>query len=475
MSQRQTTHTSPDLRQVARLLLLAILMSSVFATLARAQTYSLLYNFGTTGSDPLSPSNPGVLAQARDGNLYGTTPFGGTLNFGTVYRVTPAGVLTVIYNFNDTNGYGPVSGVTLGNDGYLYGTATFGGNNFSGTVYKVTTTGVITVLHHFASGDDGASPFSAPVQGIDGNFYGTTQGGGANAKGTVYKLSPQGTETVLYAFDDTHGKWPSAGLVQGTDGSFYGVAGSGGTNDDGVAFKITPAGNFTVLFNFDSAHGEGPSSALIQGNDGNFYGTTIRGGAAGVGTIFKMTAAGAVTVIHDFGVVENDGSSGLAGLVQAADGNLYGGTVQGGPGVDGTLFRVTLAGTGFSNQHNFDGTDGESLDSAMVQHTNGILYGATNAGGSVDEGVFFSLNEGAGSFVSLVTSAGKSGATVGILGQGLTETTKASFNGVRAAKFHVFSDTYMTATVPSGAKTGFVSVVTTGGALKSNKKFRVIP
>jgi uncharacterized repeat protein (TIGR03803 family) len=211
---------------------------------------------------------------------------------------------------------------------------------------------------------------------------------------------------------------------------------------------------------------------LVQGTDGNFYGTTyLGGGPTNSGIVFKVTAAGALTVLHEFN--GTDGSTPTAGLVQATDGNFYGTTPTGGSGKVGVIYKITSAGT-YSVVYNFDGTTGESPNVALVQHANGILYGNTTMGGTDNHGVFYSLNIGAAPFVRLVHNSAKVAKAVEILGQGFTGATKVSFNGT-AATFTVASDTYLTATVPAGAKTGFVDVVTPSGILKSNKTFRVTP
>jgi len=211
--------------------------------------FSVLYNFGTGNGDPESPSYQGIIAQGRDGNLYTTAGQGGSNN-GAVFKVTPAGTLTVLYNFDGTHGNYPASGLTLGTDGNLYGTTVFGGANSRGTIFNVAPSGSLTVLYSFPSQFDGASPEAPPVQGTDGNWYGTASGGGLN-KGTVYQLTPSGTFAVLYRFSVTDGSIPIAPLVQGTDGSFYGTTPYGGANGYGEIFKITTAGALTVLYSFD--------------------------------------------------------------------------------------------------------------------------------------------------------------------------------------------------------------------------------
>jgi len=434
-----------------------LLLTVATATPSHAQ-FSVLHNFGTKSGDGTNPSYSGIVAQGRDGNMYSTTGNGGTFNLGTVFKITPAGTLTVIYNFDGPHGSEPYGGLTLGTDGNFYGTA-FGGGKFGyGTVFQITPGGTVTVLHNFAS-TDGSNPHAPPIQGTDGNFYGTTQTGGTNVYyGTVYKITPSGTITTLYSFDVTHGYYPVAPLVQGTDGNFYGTTIHGGASNEGIVFRITPSGKLTVFYTFDVTHGDQPYSPLIQGNDGNFYGTITGGGSTGLGTVFKLTPTGKITVLFNFAAGAGP-SVPYAGLVQATDGFFYGNTFQGGTKSDGAVFRINANGQ-LSSLHDFDATTGAIPEVTLLQHTNGILYGDTVQGGTsipacgnLGCGVFYRWNAGLKPFVSLVSTSGKIGKIIEILGQGFTGTTGVSFNGV-AATFKVVSATYMTAVVPTGATTG---------------------
>ncbi len=244
-------------------------------------------------------------------------------------------------------------------------------------------------------------------------------------------------------------------------------------------FRITPSGKLTVFYTFDVTHGDQPYSPLIQGNDGNFYGTITGGGSTGLGTVFKLTPTGKITVLFNFAAGAGP-SVPYAGLVQATDGFFYGNTFQGGTKSDGAVFRINANGQ-LSSLHDFDATTGAIPEVTLLQHTNGILYGDTVQGGTsipacgnLGCGVFYRWNAGLKPFVSLVSTSGKIGKIIEILGQGFTGTTGVSFNGV-AATFKVVSATYMTAVVPTGATTGSVTVATPGGTLTSNKIFRVTP
>jgi uncharacterized repeat protein (TIGR03803 family) len=202
-------------------------------------TLTTLYSFaGSGGAFPY-----GGLVQGSDGNFYGTTSGGGANNEGTVFKITPSGTLTTLYSFagSDDGGY-PVAGLVQGSDGNFYGTTVVGGANSDGTVFKITPSGALTTLYTFA-GSDGAYPYGGLVQGSDGNFYGMNQYGGAGQScfsgcGTVFKITPSGTLTTLYSFRGSDGANPLAGLVQGSDGNFYGTTYGGGAHDAGTVFRL---------------------------------------------------------------------------------------------------------------------------------------------------------------------------------------------------------------------------------------------
>jgi uncharacterized repeat protein (TIGR03803 family) len=459
--------------------LVALLMLVLALTAAQAQTFNVLYNFGTNNGDPYKPQWAGIVAQGQDGNLY-STALGGVNSIGAMFKITPSGTLTVPYNFDltDEDAY---SGLTLGTDGNFYGATAGGGTSGFGTIYKVTPSGTLTVLHSF-SGSDGYAPFAPPIEGTDGNFYGTTQQGGANALyGVVYKITSSGAFTLLHSFDSTDGSGPVAPLVQGSDGNFYGTTVVGGANTSyGEVFKVTASGQLTVIYSFDGTHGGEPYGPLVQGSDGNFYGTTLVGGSIGYGEVFRITAAGKLTVLHNLNG-NTDGDQPFGGLVQATDGNFYGTTEVGGLGY-GTIFQVNPTPPyPYKVIYNFDGNTAANPLVTLTQHTNGILYGDTLDGGTGNVGcalglcgTFYSLKAGLRPFTSLLPYSGKVAKTIEFLGQGFTGTTGVSFNGT-AATFSVISDTYLTATVPSGATTGSVKVTTPKGTLTSNKKFRVTP
>ena len=428
-------------------------------------TLTVLYGF-----DSQSGEYPqGVMAQGRDGNFYSTTPYGGNSNDGTIFKITPQGDLTVLYELDSYNGS---SGLTLGTDGNFYGATVYGGNDF-GTVFKVTPNGILTTLYSMTGQNEDADPLAPPIQAADGNLYGTATGTNNDNGGEVYKMTPSGGKVALFHLNHRQGVAPADPLVLGMDGNLYGTASGGGDNGCGppgcgVIFKITPKGHITVLHDF-SGDGFSPEAPLVQGSDGNFYGSAPYGGADAYGTLYKISPSGKFTLLHIF-TGAGDGRFPFGGLLLATDGNFYGTTEQGGSFKAGVIYKVTPEGK-FSVVYDFDGTTSAYPLASLVQHTNGKLYGATY-GYTLNYGTFFRFDLGLGPFVSLVSTSGKVGKSVGILGQGFAGTTNVAFNGA-SAKFKVVSDTYLMATVPAGATTGFVTVAAPGGKLKSNKEFRV--
>jgi uncharacterized repeat protein (TIGR03803 family) len=498
----------------AAMIVAAILMT-LAATAAPSQTFTTLHSFDSTdGANPFA-----ALAQATDGDLYAVTHGGGAnmscsvVGFsgcGTVFKINPSGPLTTLYDFCPQSGCpdggNPLAGLIQANDGNLYGTTPAGGANNNvcpegcGTVFKISPAGALTTLYSFCTSPqngvcpDGSSPDAPLVQATNGNFYGTTYYGGANGTcnagagcGTVFKITPSGTLTTLHSFDSTDGENPQAALIQATDGNLYGATFYGGAtgSNAGTIFKITPSGTLTTLYSFclkSSCKDGTDPAALIQATDGNFYGTTYGGGARGHGTVFKVTPSGRLTTLYSFCLQSGctDGKYPEAGLVQATDGSFYGTTYEGGTKGDGTVFKITSGGT-LTTLYSFCSRsgckDGEGPYAGLVQATNGTFYGTTVYGGangtcSSGCGTVFSLSVGLGPFVETQPTSGKLGAAVKILGTNLTGATGVTFSGA-AAVFHVLSSSEITTTVPTGATTGPVEVVTPSGTLTSNVNFRV--
>jgi uncharacterized repeat protein (TIGR03803 family) len=356
---------------------------------------SILYFFqgGSDGSDPLAP-----LLQAADGNFYGTTYVGGAHGDGTVFEVTPAGVESVLHTFAGSDGNNPEAGLIEDAGGNFFGATTNGGSLGYGTVFKIATSQTETVLHSFVKGGDGGYPICTLAPDGSGNYYGTTWGGGLS-HGIVFKITSAGSEQVLHSFADnsSDGGYPTAGLVRGTDGNYYGTTNQGGSGNLGTFFKITSTGTETRLYTFTGGNdGANPGSGVIQGSDGNFYGTTASGGTVApntYGTVFKVTPAGTETVLYSFaGQAAGDGSDPVGGLLQASDGNFYGTTKTGGANGVGTVFKLTSAGVE-TVIYSFTGgsSDGAGPAAALIQGSDGNLYGTTTAGGPSGYGTVFEV------------------------------------------------------------------------------------
>ena len=454
------------------------------ALAASAQTYTVLHTYPIGSGNYSGIVAPQVTSQGRDGNLYSTVSNNGSKNSGTVYNITTAGAPTTVYNFcsltSCADGAGPFGGVTLGFDGNFYGTTQGGGSHAAGTVFKVTPIGTLTTLWNFANGTDDSVPVYTTLQGQDGNTYGVSVGQYNGQDGAFFKVSASGVFKALRDFNYTNGADPNL-PTQGTDGNFYGTAQLGGdpTCKCGVVYKATAAGAITVLHAFKGypTDGNRPIGILVQGTDGNFYGTTYRGGAHNEGSVFKITPAGVSTLLYSFNYGNGNFDAQLpeAGLTLGTDGNFYGVTANGGTKNAGAIFKITPAGSE-SVLYSFCSVtcnDGFSPTTPLVLHTDGKFYGNTN-GNSLGGSVFYSFDVGFKPLVDLVTWSAKVGKTVEILGQGFTGTTAVSFNGVPATFTNV-SDTYMTATVPAGALTGTVTVTTFTSTMKSNRAFLVTP
>jgi uncharacterized repeat protein (TIGR03803 family) len=464
--------------------LLLIPLCAAMAVAAHAQTFNVLASFdGTNGAYPeLS------LVQGTDGNLYGTTS-AGSWDGGTVFKITRHGELTTLHSFCADggicgDGYSPGQ-LVLATNGDFYDTTNVGGGSVtprirygSGTFFQITPTGMFRTLR------GSCSCFSPLIQGTDDNFYGST---GAS----IFRMTLAGTVTTLHS-PIPLSSIPGGGLVEANDGNFYGIGGGNnlcfGGPCGGIS-KVTPFGESMTLYNFCSqpgcTDGAAPNPPLILARDGNLYGTTSDLLVSpGVGTVFRVTLNGTLTTLHKFCTATirqigcADGSEPFAPLVEATDGNFYGTTAFGGDHNKGVVFKITPQGAlttvySFCSQSNCD--DGADPEGGLLQATDGKLYGTTTvSAGTAGFGEVFSLDVGLGPFVAFVHNSGKVGQTGGILGQGLTGTTNVLLNGT-PANFTVVSDTFIEATVPAGATSGYVTVTTPSGVLTSNVMFRVLP
>jgi uncharacterized repeat protein (TIGR03803 family) len=332
-----------------------------------------MLNSFTNLSDGSFPS--AGLVQASDGNLYGTTESGGSNGYGTVFRIATNGFLSTIYSFTGLNDAGfPWGNLVQARDGELYGTTQYGGTNGQGQVFRISTEGILTTLYSFSGPSDGGSPFGSLLYASDGNLYGTSLGGGANSYGTIFRMTTSGQLTTIYSFDGADN--PLGGLIEASDGNLYGTVQGGGTYAHGMLFRLTSGGVFTILYSFSGgADGAVPQPGLVQDPSGDLCGTTYAGGTNGAGTVFRISTNGTVAVLYSFSGGD-DGANPRAGLVQARDGNLYGTTSGGGGNANGTVFRITTGGV-LTTLYSFaDGQDA-GFPTGFVRANSGDLYAVT--------------------------------------------------------------------------------------------------
>jgi len=281
----------------------------------------------------------------------------------------PSTAFSTLVNFSGANGVAPSSGITLASDGNFYGTTQFGGANNVGTIFQLTPSGTLTTLHSFAN-TDGSSPFGGLVQASNGNFYGNTLSGGGGGNGALYSITPQGAFTGLASFSSSgpnQGESPIGSLIQATDGNLYGITGGMTGVGPPTIFRISLSGALTTLYTFSPEEGGGPLGGLLQASDGNFYGT-LQGNnvSSAPGVVFKMTPSGAVTPLYIFCQQQNcaDGIAPTAPLIQGTDGNLYG-TAAGGASHNGVIFKLTLGGA-YTLLHTFDEADGSGPNGLLL-------------------------------------------------------------------------------------------------------------
>jgi uncharacterized repeat protein (TIGR03803 family) len=376
-------------------------------TFAKAQTFTPLYQF-QGGADGASPN--GVISDSA-GNLYGTTIAGGQTIFGTVFKLNSSGIKTTLYNFTGgTDGGEPHGTLVRDAQGNLYGTTEFGGDlnvqcagmQGCGVVFKINASGHETVLYRFTGKADGGQPLAGLTIGR-GTLYGTTAGGGnsgcdyvAVGCGVVFKIDAAHGETVLYSFTGgSDGGFPECRLILDSSGNLYGSTTGVGAGDQGTIFKVDTSGHETILLTFNGTNGSQPYGALDRDGKGNLYGTTYGGGnlndcnpGFGCGIVFKLKPDGQEPILNVF----TGGSGGglpVAGLLRDKNGNLYGTTALGGD-CCGVVFKVTPNSVE-SVLHTFTGgADGESPDTDLTQDSNGNLYGGAQ-GGTYGSGVIFKI------------------------------------------------------------------------------------
>jgi uncharacterized repeat protein (TIGR03803 family) len=361
----------------------------------------------------------GGLIRDGSGNLFGTTGGGGTSNScGTVFELSPNGTETRLYNFtcNGSDGIGPDDTLAMDQKGSVYGATNGGGSIGCGVIFKVAPDGVEKTIHDFAGQpNDGCTPTGALIIDAEGNFYGTTNGGGKHlSNGTVFKLAPDGTETVLYNFcakpNCADGGDPFAGVITDAAGDLYGTTQRGGSRhcsyECGAVFKLASNGVETVLYKFRGPPGDGsiPDGTLVADQSGNLYGTLSEGGHSGCesnsgcGAVFKIAPGGGETILHFFTAKHGDGGNPIAGLIADGAGNLYGTTEYGGSRTPcngfygcGTVFKIAPDGSETIVRSLGDGSKGANPVAGLVMDGAGNLYGAASDGGASGYGTVFEI------------------------------------------------------------------------------------
>jgi len=382
-----------------------------------ASSEKVLYRFHG-GADGRGPE--AQLIKGNNGALYGTTYYGGggtgcndgDRGCGTVFELTLQRTETVLYAFNGgSDGAYPLSNLVMDGSGNLYGTTEEGGLG-SGTVFKLAPDGTETVLYAFQGAPDGWAPEGNLVADSSGNLYGTTYyGGGTGGNecgeggcGTVFKVTPDGTETVLHAFQGGNdGYAPSGGVILDNQGNLYGTTleGGGGTGCSGfgcgTVFEVAANGTETVHHVFEGGNdGIAPWDSPILDGRGNLYGTTVEGGAQNLGTVFKLAPDGTETVLHAFSNA-SDGLYPLGGLIADTAGNLFGTTSDGGDddchhGGCGTVFELTSGGKE-KVLYVFQNSRGRHPAARLLLGDHDKLYGTAPDGGKGNNGVVFAVKK----------------------------------------------------------------------------------
>ena len=366
------------------LLLGSALLSTAFMPAAQAKPYHVLHSF--SGSDGSGPNGNLLLDGA--GNLYGTTTTGGSFGDGTIFKLSPTGDFALLHSFTGgSDGRVPETGLTLDPaTGDLYGTTSGGGANGWGGVFKLTSAGALVVLHDFNQAADGTSPNATLTRDAQGNFYGTTADDGAHGNGAVFELAANGSFNILHAFGSTEGR-ESVGrlLLHGTN--LYGVTveGGGGT---GSIFEFALGGTFTTLYAMHA--GEGLGGGVARDRKGNLYGAYF---GDGNGYVYRLSPDGTTIPFYTF-TGGADGRFPVGDmLLSNRNHELYGATARGGAkGDNGTVFKLDLKGN-FTLLHDFAGPprDGTAPSGGLVEGR-GKLYGTANRGGSHDMGIIFAVS-----------------------------------------------------------------------------------
>ena len=379
-------------RRIPVALSTVVIAIAMFSISSRAQTLTTLHDFRVGEG-----KEPGSSLALAGGAFYGVLSAGGS-GFGSVYKFSN-GSLTILHSFTE-KGPIPPSNLLADAAGNIYGVAYFGGTHASGMVYKVDPGGNFSVLYNFCSTKgclDGQYPNGGLAIDAAGNLYGTATSGGSSGWGTVFRLAPDGQETVLYNFCSVSencpdGRNPQAPVIVDTAGNVYGSTFNGGTDfyGYGVVFKVDPSGVQTVLHTFSGwSDGAFPDGSLIRDRSGNLYGVTYEGGN-GPGVVFKLDTSGTLTVLYNLCSEAkcSDGAQPQGGLLRSPDGSFYGSASTGGdencnpPIGCGTVFKLTSTGV-FTVLHTFHYEDGAAPLGNLIMGSGGTLFGVTYLGGNI--------------------------------------------------------------------------------------------
>jgi len=310
-------------------------------------TFEVLHSFAGGDDDGASPV-AGLVA-GPDGNLWGVTQFGGKDDAGTIYRLQPDGRVHIVHMFGKDRrgGRAPVAALTLASDGLLYGTTQEGGPNGFGTVFRLESDASVTILWGMSVGGP-VTPTAPLLQASDGLLYGTSVEGGSAGLGTLFSLAPDGTgQRVLVSFTGTDGLGPRGGMIEASDGLLYGATNKGGKFNCGAVYRLARDGSgYTVIHSFTTRHQEAfnPFGELLETSPGVFLGTSTQGGHRGEGTVYQVLSSGKFTSVYEFTARRRagyiDGSTPATTLTLAGDGSVIGVTQSGGAAGDGTIFRM---------------------------------------------------------------------------------------------------------------------------------------
>jgi uncharacterized repeat protein (TIGR03803 family) len=327
---------------------------------------------------------------------------------------------STLYAFQGgSDGAHPYAGLLADKAGNLYGSTEDGGADGYGTIFKLAPNGTKTTLHSFAGGSDGINPFGGVIADAKGNLYGTTYQGGAHGDGTVFEIAADGTETVLYSFSDMNGSDgadPYAGLIRDGYGNLYGTTMVGGANGQGTVFKIAKSGKEELLYSFhdeSGSDGADPAAGLIFDAKGDLFGTTTVGGAHGQGSVFEVSSKDKESVLHSFADDGgSDGAAPYAALLMDKSGSLYGTTSVGGANGQGAVFKVAPGGSE-TLLYSFDDNaenDGADPYSSLVMDKRGNFYGTTSVGGTNGDGTIFKISPNGQETVLYSFTGGSDGA-----------------------------------------------------------------